>query len=172
MLIYAALALQALPDQACYTHRMSVAARKGSLPPAEDHAARFERQRKADRASVAEDYVELIADLLREEGEARAVDLARRIGVSQATVAATVARLRRDGLVETKPYRGLFLTKAGSAVAAATKARHELVVRFLLALGLDRETAEADAEGLEHHASEKALAAFAKFLADQHRRQR
>jgi DtxR family manganese transport transcriptional regulator len=139
---------------------------KRSLPPADDQAARFLRQREADRAALAEDYVELIADLLREEGEARAVDLARRIGVSQATVTATIARLQRDGLVETKPYRGLFLTAEGQRMAAAAKARHELMVRFLLALGLDPETAEADAEGLEHHASEKALAAFARFLAE------
>jgi DtxR family manganese transport transcriptional regulator len=136
-----------------------------SLPPPEDQAARFAQQREADRTAIAEDYVELIADLLQEEGEARAVDIARRMGVAQATVAATVARLQRDGLVETKPYRGLFLTPAGQAVASAARARHELVVRFLLAVGLDLETAEADAEGLEHHASEKALAAFARFLA-------
>lgn len=136
-----------------------------SLPPPEDQAARFAQQREADRSAIAEDYVELIADLLQEEGEARAVDIARRMGVAQATVAATVARLQRDGLVDTKPYRGLFLTPAGQAVASAARARHELVVRFLLAVGLDPETAAADAEGLEHHASEKALAAFARFLA-------
>jgi DtxR family manganese transport transcriptional regulator len=136
------------------------------LPSPEDQAARFAQQREADRTAIAEDYVELIADLLQEEGEARAVDIARRMGVAQATVAATVARLQRDGLVETKPYRGLFLTEAGQAMAAASRARHELLVRFLLALGLDPETAEADAEGLEHHASEKALAAFARFLAE------
>jgi DtxR family manganese transport transcriptional regulator len=134
------------------------------LPSADDQAARFMRQREADRTAVAEDYVELIADLLRAEGEARAVDLARRMGVSQATVANTITRLQRDGLVETRPYRGLFLTAAGSELAARAKARHELVVRFLIAVGLDAETAEADAEGLEHHASEKALAAFARFL--------
>ncbi len=139
---------------------------KRILPPAEDHAAHFAQQREADRTAIAEDYVELIADLLAEEGEARAVDIARRMGVAQPTVAATVARLQRDGLVETKPYRGLFLTETGLAVAAAARARHELMVRFLLAVGLDPETAEADAEGLEHHASDKALAAFARFLAD------
>jgi DtxR family transcriptional regulator, manganese transport regulator len=136
-----------------------------TLPPAEDHAARFARQREADRTATAEDYVELIADLLREEGEARAVDLARRMGVSQATVTATVGRLQRDGLVETKPYRGLFLSAAGIEMAAVAKARHEVVVRFLIAVGLDQATAEEDAEGIEHHVSEKALAAFARFLA-------
>lgn len=135
------------------------------LPSADDHAMRFARQREADRTATAEDYVELIADLLREEGEARAVDIARRMGVSQATVTATVGRLQRDGLVETKPYRGLFLTDAGRAMAEAAKARHDLVVRFLVAVGLDPETAEQDAEGLEHHASEKALQAFANFVA-------
>lgn len=145
----------------------SSAARRRALPPACDQAARFLRQREADRGAVAEDYVELIADLLREEGEARAVDLARRMGVSQATVTVTVGRLQRDGLVETKPYRGLFLTEKGQAMAGAARRRHDLVVRFLLAIGLDAETAEADAEGLEHHVSEKALAAFARFLARQ-----
>ena len=135
------------------------------LPPAQDHAARFARQREADRTATAEDYVELIADLLREEGEARAVDLARRMGVSQATVTATIGRLQRDGLVETKPYRGLFLSPAGQEMATAAKARHDLVVRFLIAVGLDPATAEADAEGIEHHVSEDALAAFARFLA-------
>lgn len=134
------------------------------LPLVEDHAARFARQREADRTATAEDYVELIADLLREEGEARAVDLARRMGISQATVTATIGRLQRDGLVETKPYRGLFLTPAGQDLARTAKARHDLVVRFLIAVGLDPATAEEDAEGLEHHASEKALAAFARFL--------
>src|SRR5215211_2694687 len=102
---------------------------KRSLPPAENHAARFVRQREADRGATTEDYVELIADLLREEGEARAVDLARRMGVSQATVAVTLGRLQRDGLVETKPYRGLFLTALGQERAAAARARHDLVVR-------------------------------------------
>jgi DtxR family manganese transport transcriptional regulator len=138
---------------------------KRALPPADDHAARFARQREADRTATAEDYVELIADLLREQGEARAVDVARRMGVSQPTVTATIGRLQRDGLVETKPYRGLFLTGEGQRLAALAKARHDLVVRFLLALGLDQETAEADAEGVEHHVSEKALNAFSRFLA-------
>lgn len=150
---------------------MSRSTAERPLPPAEEHAARFTRQREADRIATTEDYVELIADLLHVDGEARAVDLARRMGVSQATVTAMVGRLQRDGLVETKPYRGLFLSATGQTMAAASKARHELVVRFLIAVGLDLETAEEDAEGIEHHVSDKAMAAFERFLAgrDDHR---
>jgi DtxR family manganese transport transcriptional regulator len=145
---------------------------KRVLPSAHDQAARFLRQREADRAALAEDYVELIADLLREEGEARAVDLARRMGVAQATVTVALTRLKRAGLVDTKPYRGIFLTPEGQALAEAARRRHELVVRFLLALGLDHETAEADAEGVEHHVSEKALKAFARLLAEREKPKR
>ncbi|MDX2288148.1 MAG: iron dependent repressor, metal binding and dimerization domain protein, partial [Hyphomicrobiaceae bacterium] len=74
------------------------------------------------------------------------------------------------GLVDSKPYRGVFLTTEGTAMAKAARKRHDLVVRFLLAIGLDPETAEQDAEGLEHHASEKALAAFSRFLKARERR--
>ncbi len=135
------------------------------LPAADTQAARFSRARTRDRSAVTEDYVELIADLLDALGEARAVDLAHRLGVTQATVAAAIARLQRDGLVETRPYRGLFLTHAGRAAAQAARHRHSVVVRLLLALGLDQATAEADAEGIEHHVSEATLRAFERFLA-------
>lgn len=134
------------------------------LPDADAHAARFVRQREADRGALAQDYVELIADLLDGEGEARAVDVARRMGVSQATVSAAVARLARDGLVDTRPYRGLFLTPAGRALAERARARHAVVTRFLVALGLDPATAEADAEGIEHHVSDATLLAFERAL--------
>lgn len=136
------------------------------LPPADTQAAGFALQREADRTAVTEDYVELIADLLDEEGEARAVDVAHRLGVSQATVTAAVGRLQRDGLVDSRPYRGLFLTEAGRATAEAARRRHALVVRFLMAHGICQAIAEADAEGIEHHVSEATLAAFERFLAE------
>ena len=135
------------------------------LPAPDDQAAGFVRQRDRARQAIAQDYVELIADLMREEGEARPVDLARRLGVSQATVTATVARLQRDGLVQTKPYRAIFLTEEGQAMADESAARHQLVVRFFVALGVPLATAEADAEGVEHHLSRATLAAFSAFVA-------
>lgn len=127
-------------------------------------AERFRRVREAHQTELAEDYVELIDDLITETGEARVVDLAERLGVSSATVNNAIQRLQRDGLVTTKPYRAIFLTERGQDMAALARERHRLVVELLLALGVDAGTAEVDAEGIEHHVSEATLAAFRAFL--------
>lgn len=127
-------------------------------------AAKFERIRRAHQSEVMEDYVEMIADLIAENGEARAVDLASRFGVKSPTVNATIQRLQRDGLVESKPYRSIFLTSKGVALATKCKERHELVRDFLICLGLDPQIADSDAEGVEHHVSDQTLQLFADYL--------
>jgi DtxR family transcriptional regulator, manganese transport regulator len=124
----------------------------------------FRQTRAAHRSETAEDYVELIADLIDARGEARGADIAVRLGITQATVASTVSRLQRDGLIEHRPYRSIFLNEAGRELAEMARRRHRLVVAFLRALGLSEETAEQDAEGIEHHASEETLKAFARFI--------
>mgnify|MGYP002653237961 FL=1 len=106
---------------------------------------------------------ELIAELIHEHGEARPVDIATKMGVTAPTVAKTLGRLARDGLITRAKYRSVFLTEEGRALARECQQRHEIVLRFLLSLGLDPETAERDAEGIEHHVSERTLALFAAF---------
>ncbi|MFI5010761.1 MAG: manganese-binding transcriptional regulator MntR [Hyphomicrobiales bacterium] len=134
------------------------------LPPELTQARRFGKTRSAQSAALLEDYVELIADLLASSGEARPTDVARRLGVSHATAIKTISRLKREGLATGRPYRGVFLTQAGEALAERMRARHRLVVNLLVALGVPTEIAEADAEGIEHHVSETTLRAFAHFV--------
>src|SRR5690606_28236394 len=98
-------------------------------------AERFQRVRDAHQMELAEDYVELIAELIERTGEARVVDLASHLGVTNATVNNTIQRLQRAGLVTSKPYRAIFLTPEGQALAKASRERHELVRGFLMALG-------------------------------------
>ncbi len=126
----------------------------------------FERHRRERHATLAEDYCELIAELIDHAGEARAVDIARRLGVSHATVVNTVGRLQRAGYVTSQPYRSVFLTESGRSLASMSKRRHGIVQRFLEALGVDPVTARSDAEGIEHHVSEATLAAFERFIAE------
>jgi DtxR family manganese transport transcriptional regulator len=143
-----------------------MAARRRRLVDPAVQAASFDRIRTDHRTEIAEDYVELIDDLIAAKGEARATDLADRLGVSPATVNNTVAKLVRAGLVETEPYRAIFLTEDGKDLAERSKARHRLVVRFLIALGVDAATAHQDAEGIEHHVSTETLDCMARFLED------
>jgi DtxR family manganese transport transcriptional regulator len=134
------------------------------VPSSDEEAERHASARSARAGAVAEDYVEIIADLLSRDGEARPTDIARRLGVSHATAVKTVARLKRDGLVRAKPYRGVFLTEAGEVLARRVRERHEVVLAFLLAVGVPPDAAKADAEGIEHYVSDETLAAFSRHL--------
>ncbi|RME18188.1 MAG: transcriptional regulator MntR [Alphaproteobacteria bacterium] len=136
-----------------------------SKPPVEASLPeRFSHARNVQANAVMEDYVELISDLMAEFGEARIADIAQRLGVAHPTATKAVARLKREGLAVSRPYRGVFLTDAGAALADKVRARHRTLVDLLVAVGVPPEVAELDAEGMEHHVSDTALAAFRAFL--------
>jgi DtxR family manganese transport transcriptional regulator len=138
---------------------------------AEGGARGYSARTRSDHAQeLAQDYVELIADLIDHHGEARLVELARRLGVTHVTVNKTLQRLQKAGFVTTAPYRAIFLTPDGQRLARESRERHDLVVRFLVALGVPPEVAESDAEGIEHHVSRETLRAFRKHLGDPPRR--
>ena len=136
------------------------------LVDAETHVQRFRQARQARRLELVEDYVELVADLIDDGGEARQIDIAARLGVAQPTVAKMLKRLSEEGLIAQRPYRGVFLTEAGKELAKESRRRHQIVESFLCALGISPETARIDAEGIEHHVSAESLTAFERFVTE------
>ena len=123
----------------------------------------FKKVRDAHKTENTEDYLEIIADLLNNKGEARIVDIANKLDIAQATANKTIQRLQNQGFVKKEPYRSIFLTLKGQEVASVSKKRHIIVLTFLKNLGLDARTAEADAEGIEHHVSNKTLKKMEQF---------
>ena len=123
----------------------------------------FRKVRDAHKTENTEDYLEIIADLLNTKGEARIVDIASKLDIAQATANKTIQRLQNQGFVKKEPYRSIFLTLKGQEVASVSKKRHIIVLTFLKNLGLDARTAEADAEGIEHHVSDKTLKKMEQF---------
>lgn len=132
----------------------------GRVPDSAPNPLRFRTTRAAHADETAEDYVEAVAELIRRHGEARVKDLAQMMGVSHVTVTRIVARLERQGLVETRPRLPVRLTEAGERLADRARARHEIVLAFLLAIGVGRRQAEIDAEGIEHHVSQATIRAI------------
>lgn len=143
----------------CINNSVSVKEKKNI----QDLVKGFQQVREAHRRELIYDYVELISDLTIEFGEARQVDMALRLGVSQPTVAKMLKKLCIAGLTEQIPYRGVFLTNKGHQLAKESRFRHNIVEKFLLALGISSETALRDSEGIEHHVSEETLKVFKKF---------
>lgn len=135
-----------------------------SLVDANRQVECFRQTRSNRRTELVEDYVELIADLIDDGGEARQVEIAQRLGVSQPTVAKMLKRLAVEGLIVQRPYRGVFLTASGREIAEKSRVRHHVVESFLLALGISPATARIDAEGIEHHASSETLKAFGRYI--------
>ena len=146
------------------SRRKAVAVKAPARPPPQRQAETFRRSRRDRAAETTQDYVEAIADLAAARGQARVVDLARRLGVTHVTGTRTLARLQAAGYVSTQPYRAIFLTEPGRTLATECKRRHETVVAFLLSLGVPERAAELDAEGIEHHVSPETLAAFENAL--------
>jgi DtxR family manganese transport transcriptional regulator len=127
-------------------------------------SAAFRRIRADHQSELASDYVEMIADLIDERGEARGTDIALRLGVANATVVKTLKRLQDGGLVTQEPYRAIFLTDDGWKLADDCRRKHRIVEDFLLALGVSEDVARIDSEGIEHHVSEETLKAMARFV--------
>jgi len=128
------------------------------------HPVALQRTRAENAQETAQDYVEMIGELIAATGEARVTDLARRLGVTHVTVNRTLQRLQRSGFVTTQPYRSIFLTDAGRRLSEESRRRHEVVAAFLQSLGVPGDVAHADAEGMEHHVSRETLTAFVKHL--------
>ena len=130
--------------------------------PPSPHADRFRTTREAHRDETGEDYVEAVAQLIAQGGEARVRDLARMMGVSHVTVSRIVGRLQGEGLLDTAPYRPITLTAKGKRLAERVQKRHDVVLRFLRAIGVPTKQAEIDAEGIEHHVSDATIRAMEK----------
>ncbi len=113
--------------------------------------------RQSELRKTAEDYTELIADIITQKGEARTKDIAQMMGISHVTASKTVARLQNEGYVQTQNHQPITLTKKGQELAAFSKRRHETLLQFLISLGVPEETAAIDVEGMEHYLSDTTL---------------
>jgi Mn-dependent DtxR family transcriptional regulator len=113
--------------------------------------------RRTSGSTAMDDYLEQILHLIKEKGYARAVDISKNLGISQASVTNMVQRLDAEGLVKHEKYRGTVLTEEGHRIALAIIERHETLTRFLRLFDLDEDTIYKDVEGMEHHVSRATL---------------
>ena len=106
-----------------------------------------------------ENYLETILLLKREKGHVRSIDIATKMEYSKPSVSRAMGLLRENGYITMDPKEGwIELTKKGQEVAERMYERHDLICRWLMALGVSEKTAEEDACRIEHDLSEETFA--------------
>lgn len=97
-----------------------------------------------------ENYLEAIYMLSKEKPHVRAVDVARMLDFTKASVSVALANLRGEGLVRVDDVNCLYLTEPGEAIAKQVFERHTVIKDLLIKIGVDHETAADDACRIEH----------------------
>jgi len=119
---------------------------------------------KVDRTTRMEDYLEVIYELITQKGYATTVDISDYLNVSSPSVTKMLQRLNESGHVNYERYRGISLTESGVAVAKNMHDRHGILADFLKMIGVDEDTANRDAEGIEHHLHPETLKRLEEFI--------
>ena len=124
---------------------------------------RAHRGRRSLSTVSEEDYIEAIYEIERAYGYARLTDVSRVLGLRPSTVLSMVKRLEDKGLVEYMRYRGVRLTPQGRERAQRIAESHEFIRKFLIALGVDEERANIEAELIEHFLSPETIERLRRF---------
>lgn len=112
-----------------------------------------------------EDYLEAILRLAETGQDVHSVDVSRKLGVSKPAVTKAMRILTQKGYVQIVDNHIRF-TEEGKRYADSVYAKHRILTDFLLWLGVERTTAEADACRMEHLISDETYSAIQKFLAE------
>ena len=118
------------------------------------------------RTARMEDYLEVIYELIQYKGYATTIDISEYLNVSSPSVTKMVQKLNESGHLNYEKYRGIRLTEKGILVAKSIRERHGLLAEFLKMIGVDEDTANKDAEGIEHHLQPKTLGKLENFIKD------
>ena len=111
-----------------------------------------------------EDYLEIISELVGLKGYATTLDISRHMNVSPPSVTKMLQKLDKDGYLEYEKYHGINLTSKGNQVAEAIRQKHSTLLEIFEILGIKKDIANQDVEGMEHYLNPKTIKRLRKFL--------
>lgn len=116
-------------------------------------------------SASAEDYLKAIYAIGNGQSPVTISALAERLGITAASVSGMVRRLAEQGFLTHEPYHGVTLTDLGRLRALETLRRHRVIETYLASvLGYSWDRVHAEAERLEHAASDELIDRMAEAL--------
>ena len=113
-----------------------------------------------------EDYLETILILKKRNGNVRSIDIAREMDLSKPSVSRAMGILKNKGFITVGDDGEILLTDDGKKIAKSIYERHRVLTEALVMLGVDEETAAADACRIEHDISDKSFNKIKKHVKD------
>ncbi len=114
----------------------------------------------------AENYLETIYMLKKQNGSVRSVDVAHHLGFSKPSVSVAMKSFREDGYVTLDEHGGLLLTDKGMAVATRVYEKHKVIAKALMLLGVSEQTAYNDSCKIEHIISDETFEKIKQFISN------
>ena len=111
-------------------------------------------------------YLEAIHVLTKKNGHVRSVDVSEYLGYSKPSVSRAMGILRSGGYITVEKDGSLSLTDTGREIAEKIYARHTLLTKLLIHIGVSEETAAEDACKLEHAISDESFEALKRYASD------
>ena len=112
-------------------------------------------------------YLETILTLSKNQHNVRSIDISEEMGYSKPSVSRAVGLLKNGGYIEVDKDGFITLTDSGREIAEKIYERHTILTKMLVGLGVDQETAAADACKMEHAISDISLEAIKRHLEQQ-----
>ncbi len=113
----------------------------------------------------SEDYLETILVLKNRLGAVRSIDIASELGFSKPSVSVAMKKLRESGYIDVDENGSISLLEPGMLIAKKVSQRHETLAEFLIAIGVEEQTARADACKLEHDLSDESFSKIQQHFA-------
>lgn len=110
----------------------------------------------------AENYLEAILKLSQLHGQVRSIDIVNELHFSKPSISYAMKRLRENGYINMDNAGLITLTEKGQEIAERVYCRHKLLSSYLMGLGVDEETARADACRIEHVISQQSFDCISK----------
>ena len=119
---------------------------------------------KKESSATREDYMEIISELVELKGYATTLDISRYMNVSPPSVTKMLQKLDEKGYLEYEKYHGINLTEKGKQTANTIRQKHGILLDFFEILGVGKDIANQDIEGIEHHLNPKTIKQLRKFI--------
>lgn len=126
------------------------------------------KKKKGIHAS-GEDYLEAVLMLsLKQYGDVRSIDVARKLGVTKPSVSNAMKILKDGGYITIDENGFIHLTDEGQEIADITYEKHRVLTLWLESIGVSSEAAAEDACKIEHVISHESFEKLKAHLIDVH----